>query len=58
MFHGDAQHTGRSFFIGPQTGEVRWRSVIGGPLQSSPTIGADGQLYVTSGNGSLYAFGC
>ena len=46
MFRHDAQHTGRSSFIGPQTSEVKWRLKLGSELISSPAIGKDGTIYM------------
>jgi len=54
-FHHDPQRTGRSLFRGPESPEVRWTFETSGPIWSSPVIGADGTIYVTSIDGWLYA---
>ena len=48
MFGHDARHTGRSSFTGPEAPGEKWSLAIGGPLESSPTIAADGTIYVGS----------
>jgi outer membrane protein assembly factor BamB len=54
MLHHDARHTGQSEYVGPQTATVQWMAPIGYP-KSSPTIGADGTIYI--GNKfTVYAF--
>jgi len=55
MFHHDAQHTGRSPFIGSAVPKLKWACVTGDAIFSSPAIGADGTIYVGSNDGNLYA---
>jgi len=45
MLHHDARHTGQSQHNGPQTPTEQWTAPIGYP-KSSPTIGADGTIYL------------
>ena len=47
MFMQDSKHTGRSPYIGAQTNNVKWAfPTIGKYVYSSPTIGANGMVYV------------
>jgi outer membrane protein assembly factor BamB len=67
MFQHDAQHTGRSFFIGPSTETPEVQIIVEGNRDDdyfwSPVIGSDGTLYlgarITTSIGrkqGLYAF--
>ncbi len=67
MYQHDAQHTGRSEYVGPSTNDVKWTWDF--PLAndgyrnsaiSTPIIGSDGTIYIvlregSSHTGSLYA---
>jgi len=53
MFRHDAQHTGRSTAIGPDTNRVRWVRDLEGDV-GTPSFGPDGTIYVGAGN-RLYA---
>jgi len=55
MAHGNAQHTGRSAYVGPSSSPtVKWE--VGFPgLRSSPVIGPDGTVYLSSRR-TFYAF--
>jgi len=60
MFHHDAQRSGRSSYgglnvMGPTVGKVRWTYPVGGYGEVSPTIGADGTIYIGSTDKNLYA---
>jgi len=62
MFRHDLYHTGRTFYTGPATPQVRWAFTAGDGIASSPTIGEDGTIYVGAGwyhvgvtDSSLYA---
>jgi len=57
MFRHDAQHTGRSPYIGPATPITRWRYWLGGTdsSRSSPAIAADGTIYIGPDDSYLYA---
>jgi outer membrane protein assembly factor BamB len=55
MYMHDPQHTGRSPYSGPQKPRIKWMLDVGAPITSSPTIGADGTLYVGSVKGKLFA---
>ena len=47
MFMQDSKHTGRSPYIGAQTNNVKWSFMTTGKyVYSSPTIGANGMVYV------------
>jgi outer membrane protein assembly factor BamB len=50
----DVRHTGQSAYRGAQAGSERWRFQMGDDVNSSPSIGADGVIYVGSRD-SLYA---
>ena len=56
-FHRDIQSTGLSpINTSSITGTTKWSYATGGPIYStSPTIGADGTIYVGSINDNLYA---
>jgi outer membrane protein assembly factor BamB len=64
MFHGDLAHTGRSAVAGPTTSHIKW--IYDNParwvcqwacvvFRSSPTIGADGTIYLGVGFAPLCA---
>ena len=58
MFHHDLQHTGRSAYTGPNTPGQLWAFAVGAAgdeVTSSPTLGADGTIYVGSWAGNLCA---
>ena len=55
MFRHDAQHTGRSPFVGPSAPTKKWDFDTGDDVYSSPAIGADGTVYVGSCDKKLYA---
>lgn len=56
MFHGGAQHTGRSDFRGPQTDNVKWSLRLAPPpVISSPAVGNDGTIYICAPHDNLYA---
>ena len=61
MFHHDRAHTGRSEFdTRANTGILRWTFAIGemdefDNIKPSPSIGADGTVYIGSGDHNLYA---
>jgi len=55
IFHHDLQHTGRSPYLGAQTGPTKWYYPTGGAVRSSPAIGSDGTIYVGSCDNKLYA---
>lgn len=56
MFHHDLAHTGLSpYNTSANPGTQRWAFATGGFVDSSPTIGVDGTIYVGSYDGNLYA---
>ncbi|HEY4674479.1 MAG TPA: PQQ-binding-like beta-propeller repeat protein [Candidatus Bathyarchaeia archaeon] len=60
MFHHDAQHTGRSSYLGPQRNNLVWilRLHATNSFTTSPAIGIDGTVYAAVedlGDGRLYA---
>ncbi|MFZ0887844.1 MAG: choice-of-anchor D domain-containing protein [Candidatus Binataceae bacterium] len=59
MFHHDSKRTGLSqFSTSGNVGALRWKFGIGGDVDSSSAIGADGTIYVGAAspeNGQLYA---
>jgi len=55
MFGQNPQRTGQSPYSGPEIPYEEWRFTTGGVVHSSPAIGADGTIYVGSGDNDLYA---
>jgi len=53
MFHHDSQHTGRSPYTGSATAAQKWTLGMGQIFRGSPTLGADGTIYIGASN--LYA---
>ena len=54
-FHTDMNNTGLSQYKGPQTNSTKWNYSTKGPIESSPTIGSDGTVYIGSDDYYLYA---
>jgi len=46
---------GKVYALNPATGEKKWEAATGGPVVSSPAIGADGSVYVGSDDKKVYA---
>jgi outer membrane protein assembly factor BamB len=55
QFGHDAQHTHRSPYVGAQTNNVKWTFTTGDSVKNSPTIGADGTVYISSLDNKLFA---
>ncbi|MEM2373758.1 MAG: PQQ-binding-like beta-propeller repeat protein [Thermoproteota archaeon] len=55
MFMHDRKHTGRSPYKGAQKGKLKWKFRMEEGTVSSPVIGEDGMVCVTSDEGCLYA---
>jgi outer membrane protein assembly factor BamB len=56
MFRGNVRHTGLSpYDTSGNTGELMWSFETGGDVVSSPSIDAEGTIYVGSQDGKLYA---
>ena len=56
MFHHDLNHTGKSSYLGAQTGVEKWNFTTGNWIfWSSPAIDSDGTIYVGSSDHKLYA---
>ncbi|MEO6606291.1 MAG: PQQ-binding-like beta-propeller repeat protein, partial [Aeromicrobium sp.] len=51
----DAQHSGASTSVGPQSAHLRWRRHLEGNITPGPVVGADGTIYVSSNAGVLHA---
>jgi len=49
MFQYDAQHSGRSSYVGPQSNTIRCRFALSGEGVGSPAFGSDGTIYIPSG---------
>ena len=47
-YHGNAQHTGYSTALGPQSPVLKWRLDLSGEVISSPVVGPDGTIYLGS----------
>ena len=54
-FHRDNRRTGASPLPGPQRAHIRWVHPTGGIIESSPAIGPEGNIYIGSHDGFLYA---
>lgn len=54
-FRGNAQNTGLSPYVGPQSAHLRWVATMRGWVESSPAIGPDGTVYVGTHDCNLYA---
>jgi outer membrane protein assembly factor BamB len=48
-------HNRQSPYVGSQTNNLKWAFPTLGSISSSPTIGADGTIYVGSSDGVIYA---
>src|SRR6266511_1969357 len=56
MFRHDLLHTGRSPYLGAQMFHLKWSFDVGGEgLDSTPAIDANGNVYVQSRSGYLFA---
>src|SRR6266581_2329106 len=56
MFRHDPSHTGLSSYLGAQTYSLKWAFDAGGTgINSAPAIDANGNIYVQSTSGYLYA---
>ena len=55
MFRHDLEHTGRSPYMGAQTGTLQWKFKTGNWVRSSPVIAQDGTIYVGSYDNYIYA---
>lgn len=55
MFQGDLHRTGRSPFVGPKRGIIKWNFPIEGLFEASPVIGVDGVIYAGGDNSRFYA---
>lgn len=49
MFRHDLHHTGRTSYTGPAAPTVKWTFTADDGIAASPTIGADGTIYVGAG---------
>jgi uncharacterized repeat protein (TIGR01451 family) len=54
MFRYDQRHSGLSPYVGPITDTVKWQTLTGGVIESSPSIAANNNVYIGSYDGSLY----
>ena len=48
LFQQNAQHTGKSPFVGPTCNKQIWQTKIKGKILSTPALGDDGALYVSA----------
>jgi outer membrane protein assembly factor BamB len=56
MFRQNLNHTGVSpYDTSANLGKLKWSFMTGGTIESSPTIGTDGTIYVGSNDDKLYA---
>jgi len=54
-FGHDSQHSGSAPVTGPQTGRVRWRRRLEGPVVPGPAVGRGAIAYAASNGGVLHA---
>lgn len=52
---GNFQRTGLSTLPGPEQACVKWACAVDGPIVSSPALGADDRIHVSTQVGKLYA---
>ncbi|MCU1493780.1 MAG: WD40-like repeat protein [Acidimicrobiaceae bacterium] len=50
----DAEHSGTSTAVGPQSGTISWRRDLGGNITPGPVVAADGTIYAASSLGVLH----
>jgi outer membrane protein assembly factor BamB len=55
MLQHDQAHTGTSAYVGPSSNTTNWIFGPIGGITSSPTVGSDGTVYITSSDGYMYA---
>jgi outer membrane protein assembly factor BamB len=55
MFHCNLQHTGQSCYTGPDTPLLKWSYPLGAAIMSSPSISADGVIYIGAEDGEFFA---
>jgi outer membrane protein assembly factor BamB len=48
LFQQNAQHTGKSPFVGPTCSKQIWQTKLQGKILSTPALGGDGTLYVAA----------
>ncbi|HWD25111.1 MAG TPA: PQQ-binding-like beta-propeller repeat protein [Acidimicrobiales bacterium] len=51
----DAEHSGTSTSVGPQSGTISWQRDLGGNITPGPVVAADGTIYAASSLGVLHA---
>jgi outer membrane protein assembly factor BamB len=54
-FRGNAQNTGQSPYVGPQTNTIKWAFVTETYVSASPSVDSDGAVYIGCGDSFLYA---
>lgn len=55
MYLHDLKHTGRSGQMAPQVGDIKWSISTGGEIWSSPIVGTNNTIFVSSTDGNLFA---
>ncbi|MDH7563250.1 MAG: PQQ-binding-like beta-propeller repeat protein, partial [Caldisericota bacterium] len=55
MFMNNPQHTGRTDYPGCDSPEVKWTFEVGNPISSTPAIDQDGNLFLLTTSGTLFA---
>ena len=53
MFMHDLHHTGRSLYHDAHINKLKWKSITGNEIWSSPVIGPDNTIYVSSTDGNI-----
>lgn len=51
----DAQRSGRSLYVGSQTGTTQWTAALGGKITGSPVVGSDGAIFVGCDDKRIYS---
>ena len=54
-FGGDSRHSGQSQFKGPESPYLKWKFKTENGISSSPVVGKEGEMYIGSWDGYLYA---
>ncbi len=55
MFMHDLKHTGRSSYEAANISKLKWSSITGNEIWSSPIVGPDNTIYITSTDGNIFA---
>ena len=56
MFMHDLKHTGFSTYQDAQINRLKWKTITGNEIWSSPVVGSDNTVYVSSTDGNIFAY--